>query len=248
MRGRDESATAPTGPTAPTGLTAPTRPTAPTAPPARRRSPVAFDANPAATEMRDGWGVVLRYQDEERHGGPWMVDLSHRRRWDYQDGSLATQRPMNLPVPPEYGQVVVHGPLVINRMNHTQVAIWHLGAETPPTTPEETAFTETTDGQCMLAFVGPEVPAVLEHLTSLDIFDPARATPFLTQGPVLHVPCQVVTFSTDLVVMTLARGYGETFAHAALHSGALAGLRPGGEEAFQRAFARATAGSSPGIK
>ena len=64
MRGRDESATAPTGPTAPTGLTAPTRPTAPTAPPARRRSPVAFDANPAATEMRDGWGVVLRYQDE----------------------------------------------------------------------------------------------------------------------------------------------------------------------------------------
>ena len=72
--------------------------------------------------------------------------------------------------------------------------------------------------------------------------------PFLTQGPVLHVPCQVVTFSTDLVVMTMARGYGETFAHAALHSGALAGLRPGGEEAFQRAFARVAAGSSPGNK
>ena len=174
-----------------------------------------------------------------------LVDLSHRRRWDYQDGSLATQRPMNLPVPPGYGQVAVHGSLVINRMNRTQVAIWHLGDGPPPPTPPETAFTETTDGHCMLAFVGPEVPAVLEHLTSLDLFDPARPTPFLTQGPVLHVPCQIVTFSTDLIVMTFARGYGETFAHAALHSGALAGLRPSGEEAFQRVFARATAGSSP---
>ena len=232
MRGRDEIATAPTGPTAP---------------PARRRSPVASDANPAATEMRDGWGVVLRYQDEERHGGPWLVDLSHRRRWDYQDGRVATQRPMHLPVPAEFGRVGVHGPLVISRMNRTQVAIWHLGAGAPPTMPSETAFTETTDGHCMLAFIGLGVPAVLEHLTSLDRFDPGRAMPFLTQGPVLHVPCQVVTFAADLVVMTLARGYGETFAHAVLHSGALAGLRPGGEEGFQRAFARATAGSSPGI-
>ena len=238
MRARDESATARTGPTAPTG---------PIAPPDRRRSPVAFDANPAATEMRDGWRVVLRYQHEERHQGPRLVDLSHRRRWDFQDGSVATQRPMDLPVPPSYGQVGVHGSLVINRMNRTQVAIWHLGAETPPATPEETAFTETTDGHCMLAFAGDGVPAVLEHLTSLDLFDPARPMPFLTQGPVLHVPCQIVTFSTDLVVMTFARGYGETFAHAALHSGGLAGLGPGGEEVFQRAFARATAGLSPGI-
>ena len=236
MRGRDEIATAPIAPTGPI------------APTARRRSPVAFDANPAATEMRDGWGVVLRYQDEERHGGPWLVDLSHRRRWDYQDGSVATQRPMDLPVPGEYGRVGVHGPLVINRMNRTQVAIWHLGAGAPPTMPSETAFTETTDGHCMLAFVGDGVPHVLEHLTALDLFDPGRPMPFLTQGPVLHVPCQVVTFSTDLVVMTFARGYGETFAHATLHSGALAGLGPGGEEAFQLKFARATAGSSPGNK
>ena len=221
MRGRDESATAPTGPTAPTAL---------------RRSPVAFDANPAATEMRDAWRVVLRYQDEEHHGGPWLVDLSHRRRWDFQDGSVATQRPMDLPVPTDYGQVGVHGPLVISRMNRTQVSIWHLGAGTPPTMPSETPFTETTDGHCMLAFIGAGVPHVLEHLTALDLFDPARSMPFLTQGPVLHVPCQVVTFSTDLAVMTLARGYGKTFAHAALHSGAVAGLGPGGEEAFQRAF------------
>ena len=87
--------------------------------------------------------------------------------------------------------------------------------------------------------MGAGVPEVLEHLTPLDLFDPARATPFLTQGPILHVPCQVVTFATDLVVMTLARGYGETFAEASLESGAIAGLRAGGERVFNQAFSQA---------
>ena len=201
-----------------------------------RCSPVVFDATPAATEVRDGWTVVLRYKGENRHPGPWLVDLSHRRRWDFQDGNIASHRPMELPVPEQFGQVGVHGPNVINRMNRTQVAIWHLGREDPPSTPPERGFTETAGGHCMLAFVGPGVPAVLEHLTPLDLFDPARPTPFLTQGPVLHVPCQVVTFAADLVVMTFARGYGQTFADAALEAGAIEGLRPGGEESFRRAF------------
>ena len=214
--------------------------------PAFRRSPAVFDATPAATELRDGWPVVLRYEGENAHPGARLVDLSHRRRWDFQDRKVATLRPMGLPVPVRFGDVGVHYPLVINRMNRTQVAIWHLGDDPAPATPPETAFTETTDGLCMLAFVGEDIPEVLEHLTPLDLFDPARPTPFLTQGPVLHVPSQIVTFSTDLVVMTLARGYGETFAHTALHSGALAGLRPGGEEAFRRAFTAATAASARG--
>ena len=207
-----------------------------------RSSPVVFDAAPASTELRDGWNVVLRYEGEAAHGenshhGPRLIDLSHRPRWDFQDAGIGARTPMDLPVPRQFGEVGVHGPLVINRMNRTQVAIWHLGEGPPRSTPRETGFTETTDGHCMLAFKGTGVPAVLEHLTPLDLFDPSRPTPFLTQGPVLHVPCQVVTFATDLVVMTLARGYGETFAAAVLESGAMEGLRPGGEEAFRRAFA-----------
>ena len=206
--------------------------------PAFRRSPVIFGATPAATESRDGWNVVLRYRGECDHAGPFLVDLTHRHRWDYQDSRIATHRPMGLPVPERFGEVGVHGSLVINRMNRTQVAIWHLGPGPPPPTPPEIGFTDTGDGHCMLAFVGARVPEVLEHLTSLDLFDPARATPFLTQGPVLHVPCQVVTFAADLVVLTCARGYGETFAAAALHSGAIEGLRPAGEKTFNRRFAR----------
>lgn len=200
--------------------------------PAFRRSPVNFGQTPAATESRDGWTVVLRYRGEDGHPGPFLVDLTHRRRWDYQDSRIATHRPMGLPVPERFGDVGVHGPLVINRMNRTQVAVWHLGDGPAPTAPPDPGFTDTGDGHCMLAFVGARVPEVLEHLTSLDLFDPARPTPFLTQGPILHVPCQVVTFAPDLVVLTCARGYGETFAAAALHSGAIEGLRPGGEDAF----------------
>ena len=207
--------------------------------PAFRRSPVSFGATPAASESRDGWTVVLRYEGEDDHPGPFLVDLSHRRRWDYQDSRVATHRPMGLPVPEHFGGVGVHGPLVINRMNRTQVAIWHLGEGPPPSTPPDPGFTDTGDGHCMLAFVGARVPEVLEHLTPLDLFDPARSTPCLTQGPILHVPCQVVTFATDLVVMTLARGYGEKFAEAALASGAIAGLRPGGERLFSQAFSSA---------
>ena len=207
--------------------------------PAFRRSPVSFGARPAATESRDGWTVVLRYEGEGDHPGPFLVDLSHRPRWDHQDSRVATHRPMGLPVPERFGGVGVHGRLVINRMNRTQVAIWHLGDGPPPSTPPEPGFTDTGDGHCMLAFVGAGVPEVLEHLTALDLFDPARTTPFLTQGPILHVPCQVVTFATDLVVMTLARGYGETFAEAALESRAIAGLRAGGERVFIQAFSQA---------
>ena len=209
-----------------------------------RRSPVSFGATPAATESRDGWTVVLSYEDERGHPGPFLVDLSHRPRWDYQDSQVATHRPMELPVPERFGGVGVHGPLVINRMNRTQVAIWHLGEGPPPPTPPDSGFTDTGDGHCMLAFVGTGVPEVLEHVTPLDLFDPARRAPFLTQGPVLHVPCQIVTLAPDLVVMACARGYGETFAEAALASGAIAGLRPGGEGVFRNAFAQALSARS----
>ena len=102
---------------------------------ALRRSPVELPARAAATEQRDGWTVVLRYEGEERHGGPWLVDLSHRRRWDYQDRNVGAHTPMDLPVPPEFGEVGIHGPFVINRMNRTQAAIWHLGAGSPPKSP-----------------------------------------------------------------------------------------------------------------
>ncbi len=93
-----------------------------------RRSPVSFGATPAATESRDGWTVVLSYEDERGHPGPFLVDLSHRPRWDYQHSQIATHRPMGLSVPEHFGGGGGHGAsLVTTPMTRPQVAIWPPG-------------------------------------------------------------------------------------------------------------------------
>jgi len=201
-----------------------------------RRSPAHFDAEPLERTQRDGWDVVRRYANEE--GGPWIVDLSHRSRWDLQHPDIGSQRPFGLSVPGKPGEVTVSSGIVVNRMNRTQASIWHLGAGDRPETPSGIGFTETTDGHCMLAFLGGEAPAVLEHLTNLDLFNPSANLPRLVQGPVLHVPCQVVVFDPTCVVLTMSRGYGRTFAEAALKFARPCGLRPAGEARFEEWFAR----------
>lgn len=204
-----------------------------------RRSPVKFEARPLETEDRNGWHAVLSYADEGT--GPCLIDLSHRRRWDFQDRAVADHRPLGLDVPRRPGEAALRGDMMVNRMNPTQVAIWHLGPGPAPDTPDDVSFTDVTDSQCMLALVG-DAPAhegrgvsdVLERVSGLDLFAPGRPTPFLTQGPILHVPCQIVTGGPDCVLVTLSRGYGQTFADALLHAAADCGLRPGGEEVFMR--------------
>ena len=166
-----------------------------------RRSPVVLSAVPAATEVRDGWNVVLRYENEGSRGGklrrrrlagrpPGLSTSVIGAAGDFQDAGHRypyAHGPARPPAirPSRGAPAPRHQPDEPDR----RVAIWHLGEGVPPATPPETPFTETTDGHCMLAFVGRGGPPPhWKHLTPLDLFDPARPTPFLTQGPVLHVP------------------------------------------------------------
>ena len=212
------------------------RPSMAEAPPAHRRAPLRFDAAPAGAERRNGWNVVLDYDSDSAGGaGPpraRLVDLSHRARWDCQGRDIQAVRPFGMGVPPNPGEVAVDAGIMVNRMNRTQAALWHVGPGGPPTPPVGPHYTDTTDSHCWLAIVGAAAPAVLECVTALDLFDPARARPFLTQGPILHVPCQVVTWREDLVLIAFSRGYGQTFVDALLASARHEGLRPGGEHAF----------------
>lgn len=196
----------------------------------KRLSPVQFEAVVAEAEARHGWRVVLEYRNEGE--GPWLVDLSHRQRWDFQHTHLDSQQPFGLAVPAKPGQTRMKHDLLISRMNGTQAAIWHLGRDGPGFMPGETGRTEMTDAHCMLAVLGADTPRVMEHVSNLDLFSPAREIPFLTQGPVLHVPCQVVTLGPDCVVMTFSRGYGQTFADAMLHAASGCHLIAGGENRF----------------
>lgn len=198
-----------------------------------RRSPVSFDAAPAKTEERDNWSVVLEYEDEGE--GPYVVDLSHRPRWDLQDVEIGGVQSLGIRIPDNPGQCVFEKGLLINRMNRTQASVWHLSGETPAF-PEDPAFTDITDSTVFLAVFGQDLFAILEKLTALDFLDSSRKTPFLLQGPFSHVPCQIVTLDKTSgkpgILMTCSRGYARDMVEAILEAGTEFKLRPAGEQAF----------------
>ena len=197
-----------------------------------RRSPIIFDHK--AVEKKDslGWEVVLEFEGEG--DGPWLVDLSHLQRWDYQHVELGSTAPFGLSVPAEPGQVFIQNDKLIARMNRTQAMITCLRTGDSIETRRAVEFTDITDAYCMLAVVGPETPCVMEHVSNLDLFKPGRKMPFLTQGPIMHIPAQVVTLDAGCVLMSFSRGYGQSFAEAILHAASGCALRPGGKGVFNK--------------
>ena len=121
-------------------------------------------------------------------------------------------------------------------MNRTQVSIWHLTPEAAAI-PQEAGYTETTDSTVALALLGPNIFAITEKLTALDLSDPKKETPYLVQGPFSHVPCQVVVCANDpanaAIMLTCSRGYAQDMVHGILEAGAQFGLRPAGETVLQ---------------
>lgn len=199
-----------------------------------RRSPILFHQPSTRTEPRDGWEVVLEYQNEGP--GPWLMDLSHCSKWDVQDSDLDTIHPWDLTIPELPNQSCLVDGRLINRMNRTQASIWCLKG-TPAASPQGTMYTQTTDGVTLLALAGPSVMAFLEKITPLDMGDPQRVAPYLVQGPVMHIPCQTVVLnktSAPLVLIAFSRGYGQNMAEALLDTGRNIGLHPAGEARFHQ--------------
>ncbi len=201
-----------------------------------RRSPIKLPARPERTEERDGWKIVVNYQDQG--DGPHLVDLSHVYKWDLQSSDLAGFSPGGLSVPEKPGVSALKDGWLVNRMNNTQASVWRLGgnAEASPDPAREPAYTETTDAQALIALIGPKLAAVVETITSLDVFAPGVEPPALVQGPVLHIPCQVVRLGEagerGTILIAFSRGYGQAMAEAVLEAGRPYGLTPGGEEVF----------------
>jgi hypothetical protein len=200
----------------------------------RRYSPVTFDVSVEKSEIRDNWEIVLAYQDEG--AGPWLVDLSHKTRWDLQESQIDDPSLSGLTVPAGFGTCHLAENRLISRMNRTQAAIWHLGAGEMER-PDFKGFTDVTESTVFLALFGSETFHVAEKLTSLDFMDPSRTAPFLLQGPFCHVPCQIVILkkNSDMsggLLLTCSRGYADSMVHAILDSGAEFGLRPAGETRF----------------
>jgi len=199
-----------------------------------RQSPVIFDRKAAKKTDSLGWEVVLEFEDEGT--GPWLVDLSHLQRWDCQDKELDSMAPFGLNMPAEPGQVLFENGKIITRMNRTQAMVTCLRAGDSIETPKAVGFTEITDAHCMLAVVGPATACVMEHVSNLDVFKPDRKMPFLTQGPVMHIPCQVITLDEECILMSFSRGYGQSFADAILHAASGCDLEPAGVGVFNKRF------------
>lgn len=202
--------------------------------PIQKRSAVQFKGPIQKSEARDSWTVVLAYGDEGQ--GPFLVDLSHKTRWDLQDKNLSRFKPLGKEVPEMPGTCRMEDGILINRMNRTQAAIWHLlsGA---PNLPAESSYTDVSDATICLALFGPNALAVVEKLCALDFLDPGKQAPCLLQGPFSHVPCQLVLMQRGQgfdggLLLTCSRGYAQSMVHAILGAGAEFGLTPAGEKRF----------------
>jgi hypothetical protein len=199
----------------------------------KRCSAARFEGRPLKTKEQDNWAVVLEYEAEGK--GPWIIDLSHRTRWDLQDADISKQQPWGINIPDTPGRCVFENGVLINRMNRTQASIWHLSGE-DLSVPDDQAYTDVTDATVFLALLGKKIFSITEKLTSLDFLDPLKEPLILLQGPFSHVPCQIVilenTPERSAILLTCSRGYAQDMITAILEAGVEFELQPAGENAF----------------
>jgi len=121
--------------------------------------------------------------------------------------------------------------MLINRLNQSQASVWHLSDHNLQI-PDESAYTDITEGFSLLGFLGSDIFSVMEKITALDLQSPQKQRPFLLQGPVLHIPCQVVVLGKDALIIGFSRGYAQSMVEAILEAGRQLRIQPAGELAF----------------
>ncbi len=194
-----------------------------------RHSPVLFDSQPARTEMRSGWQVVLAYENEG--AGPFLIDLSHISKWDIQNSDLSQIQPGGVIIPEAPGACVFEKGLLIHRMNRTQAVVWNISDQHLQVL-DGSVCTDITEAYVLLGFLGADIYGIMEKITALDLQAPQKQRPFLLQGPILHVNCQLVVLENDALTIAFSRGYAQKMVEAILDAGRQWGMQPAGEMAF----------------
>jgi hypothetical protein len=202
----------------------------------QRQSPVHLPGKPEKTKIQDHWPVVLEYAEEGP--GPWVVDLSHCRRWDIQGRELSEALPSGVSLPDSPGSAVLHAKGLTGRTGLRQTFLWLF--DDKAAAPAGTGCTEITEGSLCLALLGKTVFQITEKLTNLDLGDPKRNAPFLLLGPFSHVTGQLAVLNNDpvdaVVLVAGSRGFAHDMVHAVLAAGEEFGLRPAGENRFLEKF------------
>lgn len=198
-----------------------------------RRSPVLFRAKPKKILQKNRFQVVLEFENED--GNNHVMDLSHICKWDVQSSDLSNHSPMGIDIPGQILGCRLENQVLISRMNRTQASIWHLSSQAPPL-PDEAVFTDVTESFAALAIFGENLEKILEKITTLNLLDSQRESPFLTQGPVAHTGCQIISFCRQDrvpgILLSCSRGYGRDMTDIVLDAGREFGLRPAGMDRF----------------
>ncbi len=198
-----------------------------------RRSPVTFKIAPAQTAIKNGWEVVLEYENE-KHGN-CLIDLSHSEKWDIQGENLSSMKPCGMPIPETPGQCSLRDDLMINLLKWNWATMWQLSGDSAGFLQEQ-SYTNVTEAYCLLALIGKDIFSIMEKVTSLNLLATDRKPPFLLLGPVLHIRCQVVVLKRralrSIVLVACPRGYGQSMADALLDAGSQWMLKPAGENVF----------------
>jgi hypothetical protein len=210
-----------------------------------RRSPVRLPGKPEKTRTRDHWPVVLEYADEGP--APWMVDLSHCRRWDIQGSEMSAALPPGFLLPDSPGSVILHATGLVGRTGQRQAFLWLFDGKAA--TPVGSGCTEATEGSLCLALLGRDVFQITERLTHLDLGGPKCEAPCLRLGPFCHVTSQIVVLKNDpadaAVLVACSRGFGHDLVQAVLQAGEEFGLKSAGERRFMEQFKAAAASNRP---
>lgn len=185
--------------------------------------------------MRAGWEIVLEYEKEGP--GPHLMDLSHIPKFDIQNEDLSRFRPGGHTIPALPGACLLEDGWAISRLNPTQAIIWFFSGEPAPM-PTEAEYTDTTEAYALLAIAGDNAFGVMEKITSLDLAPRSKQPPFLLQGPVLQIACQILVPTQNIVLMAFSRGYAQSMSEAILQAAAPLELQPAGDRIFQSLIRR----------
>ena len=60
----------------------------------KRVSPVVLKSTPVKTKTTDNWEIVMEYEGEG--DGPFLIDLTHKQRFDYQNSNLGGEKPFHI--------------------------------------------------------------------------------------------------------------------------------------------------------
>jgi hypothetical protein len=203
----------------------------------RRYSPVVFHQKPLETQMRAGWEIVLEYEKEGP--GPHLMDLSHIPKFDIQNEDLSQFQLSGQTIPELPGACLLVDGWAISRLNPTQAIIWFFSDESAPM-PTEAEYTDTTEAYALLAIAGDNAFGIMEKITSLDLAPRSGQPPFILQGPVLQIACQILVPAQNIAFIAFSRGYAQSMTEAILQAGAPLKLKPAGDRVFQSFMRRIT--------